>query len=203
VLYLPASGGTPPEETGMEFSLKPVFIGWTTFLAQLPLQLFLTFWSALFFGGITTALLNGFESDYDFDAGSFFTSSPIEFFGLLAFFGVPLIAYFGKKVNYSRAEYRFFKDHLELEEGFFSVNRKEVRYADIREITLHKGFFQRMNGLGTVYLATMATGANREGGGFNSLGFGSISASGAMIRDVSDPDGTYERIRSLVKPERK
>ena len=33
----------------MQFSLKPVFIGWITLLVQLPLQLFLTFWAALFF----------------------------------------------------------------------------------------------------------------------------------------------------------
>lgn len=183
----------------MEFSLKPVFVGWSTLLAQLPVQLFLTVWSALFFGGITSALLGSFEGD--FDAGNFFASSPFEIFGFLALVGTPFLAFVGKKVNYARAEYRFFKDHLELEEGFFSVNRKEVRYADIKEITLHKGFFQRMNGLGTVYLATMATGANRESGGFNSFGFGSISASGAMIRDVSDPDAQYERIRKIIKPE--
>ena len=183
----------------MEFSLKPVFIGWATLLAQLPLQLFLTFWSALFFGGITMALFSAFEGD--FDAGDFFSSSPFSIFGTLAFFGVPLIAYFGKKVNYERAEYRFFGDHLELEEGFFSVNRKQVRYADVKEITLHKGFLQRVNGLGSVYLATLATGSTPGAGAFQAFGFGNVSASGAVIRDVRDPDEVYERIRRIVKPE--
>jgi uncharacterized membrane protein YdbT with pleckstrin-like domain len=180
----------------MEFSLKPTFIGWTTLLIQLPLQLFLTVWSAIFFGGIATALFSGFGDDIE----NFLASPFILFFGCAAFFATPFVAYFGKKVNYTRAEYRFFADHLELEEGFFSINRKEVRYGDIREITLHKGFFQRINGLGTVYLATMATGADRASGGFSSLGFGSISASGAMIRDIADPDAAYERIRALIKP---
>ena len=182
----------------MEFSLKPVFIGWTTLLAQLPLQLFLTFWAALFFGGITTALFGAFEND--FDAGEFFAGSPFRIFGLLAFFGVPLIAYFGKKINYERAEYRFFGDHMELEEGFFSVNRKEVRYADVKEITLHKGVFQRMVGLGTIYMATLATGSTPGTASFQAFGFGNISASGALIRDVRDPDQTYDKIRRLVKP---
>ena len=182
----------------MEFSLKPVFIGWITLLVQLPLQLFLTFWAALFFGGITTALFGAFEND--FDAGEFFAGSPFRIFGLLAFFGVPLIAYFGKKINYERAEYRFFGDHMELEEGFFSVNRKEVRYADVKEITLHKGVFQRMVGLGTIYMATLATGSTPGTAAFQAFGFGNISASGALIRDVRDPDQVYERIRRIVKP---
>jgi uncharacterized membrane protein YdbT with pleckstrin-like domain len=184
----------------MKFSLKPVFIGWIALLAQLPLQLFLTFWAALFFGGITTALFTGFSDD--FDASTFFSGPLFLFFGALAFFGVPLIAYFGKKVNYARAEYRFFDDHLELEEGFFSVNRKEVRYADVEEITLHKGFFQRMCGLGTIYLATLATGSSPQSNSFSSLGFGNVSASGVSVRDVRDPDREYERIRAVVNPHR-
>jgi len=181
----------------MPFRLKPVFIGWSTLLAQLPLQLFLTVWCALFFGGIISAITGSFEDD--FDAVIFFTASPITICGMIGFFGTPLIAYAGKKLNYSRAEYRFFDDHLELEEGFFSLNRKEVRYSDIKEITLHKGFFQRANGLGTIYLATLATGSGDKAG-FNAVGFGAVSSSGVMVRDVKNPDAEYDRIRALVRP---
>jgi uncharacterized membrane protein YdbT with pleckstrin-like domain len=184
----------------MNFSLKPVFIGWITLLAQLPLQLFLTFWAALFFGGITQMLLS--LSADDFDASTFFTGPPFKFFGALAFFGVPLIAYFGKRLNYARTEYRFFDDRLEFEEGFFTVNKKEVRYSDVKEVTLHKGFFQRMCGLGTIYLATLATGSSPQTNSFNALGFGNVSASGVSIRDIRDPDQEYERIRRVVNPRR-
>jgi membrane protein YdbS with pleckstrin-like domain len=180
----------------MQFSLKPVFVGWITLLVQLPLQLFLTFWAALFFGGITTALLSGFGDD----PGDFFAGPPFVIFGMLAFFGVPLIAFIGKQVNYSRAEYRFFDDHMELEEGFFSVNRKQVRYADVKEITLHKGMLQRTVGLGTVYLATLATGSAPGSNAIQAFGFGNVSASGVTIRDIQNPDEEYERIRRIVKP---
>lgn len=182
----------------MNFSLKPVFIGWVTLLSQLPLQLFLTFWAALFFGGITTALIGGLADD--FDAATFFTAWPFKVFGALAFFGVPAVAYFGKKLNYANAEYRFFDDRLELQEGFFSVNRKQVRYADVKEITLHRGLFQRMCGLGTVYLATLATGSSPEANSFGSLGFGNVSASGVSVRDIADPVLYYEKIQALVTP---
>ena len=64
-------------------------------------------------------------------------------------FGIPAIAYFGKKLNYSRTEYRFFHNRLEFEEGFFSINKKVIKYRDVKEVTLRKGIFQRIYGLGT------------------------------------------------------
>ena len=36
----------------MQFSLKPVFIGWITLLSQIPLQIFLTIWAGGFLGGM-------------------------------------------------------------------------------------------------------------------------------------------------------
>src|SRR5438477_6154832 len=129
------------------FSLKPIFVGWITLLVQLPLQLFLTLWSGGFFGGFASFL---------FPSGS---RTPFVVFGALAFFGVPAVAYFGKKLNYSRTEYRFYADRLEFEEGFFSINKKVIKFRDIKEVTLRKGILQRIYGLGTVYLATLATGS--------------------------------------------
>jgi len=49
-------------------------------------------------------------------------------FGGLAFFGIPLVSYFGKKLNYSRTVYAFYPDRLEFEEGFFAINRKVIRF---------------------------------------------------------------------------
>ena len=84
------------------------------------------------------------------------------FFGILAFIGIPAVAYFGKKLNYARTEYGFFEDRLEFEEGFFTINKKVIKYSNIKEITLRKGVFQRMYGLGTVYLATLANRLDAE-----------------------------------------
>ena len=126
------------------FTVRPVFVGWITFLLQLPIQLFLTFWAGGFFGGLTSTLPI-------FERGSWV---PFLFFGGIAFFGIPAVAYFGKKLNYSRTEYRFFHNRLEFEEGFFSINKKVIKYRDVKEVTLRKGIFQRSYGLGTIYLAT-------------------------------------------------
>ena len=171
----------------MQFSLKPVFIGWITLLARLPLQLFFTLWCGGFFGGMAKSF------------GLFPASvSPFIFFGSLAFVGFPLAAYFGKKLNYSRTEYKFFADRVEFEEGFFTVNKKVVSFRYVREVTLRKGILQRIYGLGSIYLATQAIGSSPGYRPFTALGFGNVSASGILVRDIAEPDAAYERIRTLV-----
>ena len=170
------------------FSVRPVFIGWITFLVQLPLQLFFTVWAGGFFGGMAQA--TGL-----FARGS---QAPFLFFGAIAFFAVPLVAYFGKMLNYGRTQYQIFPDRLEFEEGFFSVNEKIVKFREVSEVTLHRGVLQRLYGLGTVYLATPATGSGGSFSPFVALGFGNVSGSGVSIRDVREPQEIFDRIRNLV-----
>jgi uncharacterized membrane protein YdbT with pleckstrin-like domain len=173
---------------GAVFTVRPVFIGWITMLAQSPQQLFFTIWAGLFFGGMIQF------------TGLFGRESPMPFIvcGAIAFFGIPAISYFGRKLNYSRTEYRFFSDHLEFEEGFFSINKKVIRFRDVKEVTLQKGVFQRIYGLGTIYLATLATGSTPSFRPSFALGFGNVSGSGISVRDIADPDQTFDRIQKLV-----
>ena len=126
------------------------------------------------------------------------SSTPGVVIGALAFFGIPLVVYIGKKFNYARTQYNFFDDRLEFEEGFFTINKKLIKYKDIKEVTLRKGFLQRAYGLGTIYLATEATGSSPSSGPFYALGFGNVSASGVGVRDVPDPDEAYEKIKAIV-----
>jgi uncharacterized membrane protein YdbT with pleckstrin-like domain len=170
----------------MIFSLRPVFVGWIALLTQLPLQIFGTVWAGGFFGGFSSSL---------FPKGDW---TPFILFGGTAFFVFPLVAYFGKKLNYARTEYRFFNDRLEFEEGFFSRNHKVVKFRDVKEVTLREGILQRGVGLGTVYLATLATGSGPRNNPFFSLGFGNVSASGIAVRDVQNPSEIYDKIRKLV-----
>jgi len=104
-------------------------------------------------------------------------------------------------MNYARAEYRFFDDHLELEEGFFSVNKKEIRYSDVKEITLHKGFFQRMCGLGTIYLATWRRVPRRNRTPSAPLDSATSPPAASASATFAIPTG-YERIRAVVNPHR-
>ena len=177
------------DATRLIFSLRPVFIGWITLVVQAPLQLFFTLWAGLFFGGIFSAVVQAFSNN---------SHAGFIFFGGMAFFGIPAVAYVGKKLNYARTEYRFFEDHLEFEEGFFSINKKVINFRDVKEVTLRKGILQRIYGLGTIYLATLATGSVNRSNPFFALGFGNVSASGISVRDVVDPDQAFDKIRQLV-----
>jgi len=171
----------------VKLSIRPVFIGWITLLTQLPLQLFLSFWCGGFIGGIARS------------TGLFPQSWPIPYvIGVVAFFAIPIVAYVGKKLNYSRTEYRFYPDRLEFDEGFFSINKKVIKFRDVKETTLRKGILQRAYGLGSIYLATLATGSTRNTNPFTALGFGNVSASGVIVRDIEQPDVIYERVRQLV-----
>jgi membrane protein YdbS with pleckstrin-like domain len=172
----------------VKLSVKPVFIGWIALLTQLPLQLFFTVWAGGFFGGMGTSIglfpRNSWSAAY--------------VIGGIVFFAIPIVAYVGKKLNYSRTEYRFYSDRLEFDEGFFSVNKKVIKFRDVKETTLRKGILQRTCGLGSIYLATLATGSTRNTNPFVALGFGNVSASGVIVRDISDPDDAFDKIRQLV-----
>ena len=59
--------------------------------------------------------------------------------GAITFVAFPIVSYVGKKLNYSRTEYRFYDDRLEFDEGFFSINRKVIKFRDIKETTQREG----------------------------------------------------------------
>lgn len=166
--------------------IKPVFVGWIAFVVQIPLQLFFTVWAGGFFGGILSGITAG-------DASIGFI------IGLAVFIAIPVMCWVGKKYNYENTVYKIFDDRVEFEEGFLTVQQKTVHFRDIREITLRKGILQRSCDLGSVYLATQATGSS-HGNPFSMLGMTSASASGLTIRDVTNADDLYQKLRALIRP---
>ena len=58
---------------------------------------------------------------------------------------------------------------------------------------------QQIYGLGTIYLATLATGTASNNWNFSyALGFGNVSASGIAVRDIANPDEAYEKIKKIA-----
>jgi membrane protein YdbS with pleckstrin-like domain len=169
-------------------SLRPVFIGWITLLMQLPLQLFFAIWAGVFFGGMLTS----------FGRVPVNTETLSVAIGAIVFVAFPVVVYTVKKLNYARTEYRFYPDRLEFDEGFFTINRKVIKFHDVKEVTLRKGILQRIYGLGSIYLATLATGSTRSANPFAAFGFGNVSASGVSVRDIPNPDDAFDKIKSMV-----
>lgn len=160
--------------------LHPVFIGWVTVATIIPIQLFMTVWGAGFCGGfgmLGVKLLG-------LNLPPWFT---FVFFGCLFFFGIPLFTYFNKKRTYAKTEYRFYMDRVEYLEGFWTLETKIIPYDKITETTLRRGFIQRQHNLGTIFLATPATGFV-EG----------KAASGVPISDIENPEKVYEAVLHLL-----
>lgn len=173
-----------------KFTLKPVFALVPSLALQFPVQIFFSVWLGTMLGGFVPLLMP------DFKEFSFYPSLVI---GSIAFVLTPFVVCFIKKANYGKTEYRFYDDHLEFEEGFLTINKKVVKYKDIKEVTLRRGVLQRSAGLGSLYLSTLATGSNNAGNAFGSIfGAGSTSASGIYLRDIADPELEYDRVRALV-----
>jgi len=168
-------------------SVRPVFVGWITLLMQLPFQIFLAVWSGGFFGVMAANL-----------TGNTWNWLPPLIIAGIVFVAMPIVIYTVRKLNYARTEYRFYPDRVEFDEGFFTINRKVVKFQDVKEVTLRKGVLQQLYGLGTIYLSTVATGVDTPANPFAAFGFGNVSASGVSVKDIPNPDDAYEAIKKLV-----
>lgn len=160
--------------------LQPQFIGWVTALSVLPIQLFITVWGAGFFGGFGLFAVKALE----LPVPSWFT---FVFFGCLFFFGIPLLAYMARKKTYAQTEYRFYRNRLEYAEGFWTTENKTIKYDQIIETGMRRGIIQKKYGLGTIFLATPATGVQQG-----------RATSGIRIRDIKQPETVYEAVEKLI-----
>ena len=161
------------------FTLRPVFIPWVTVLSVLPIQIFMTIWGGLFFGGFATVGLGAVEIGLP-------KWAPFVICGGVFFFAIPFLVYFAKKKTYAKTEYRFFNSKLDYFEGFFTVEEKTIDYKNVTEVNLRKGIVQKMYGLGTIILSTPATGYTRA------------SRSGILVADIKNPDSVYRQVKDLI-----
>jgi membrane protein YdbS with pleckstrin-like domain len=180
----------PPDRTGLPpagpeepiLSMRPVFIPGLTVLSVIPFQIFFTIWIAGFFG-IAGFMLLGAALKLPTGVALL----PAVVGALLGFFGVPVLVFVARQRTYAETEYRFHRDRLEYAEGFWTAENKTIKYDRIAEISLRRGVIQKKFGLGTIYLATPATGYEQG-----------RARSGILLRDIADPEEAYERVKALV-----
>jgi hypothetical protein len=166
---------------------RPRLVFWTAILRQLPLQLFLTMWSSLFFGGMLSAfsflvLTVSRNGDGDGDIVRALLSGPASI-GAIAFFAVPIITIGLKYMNYRNT-----RDdrYVAVEEGCWTVQSKRILIEDVREVTLRRGLLQRASGVGSVYLASHVQGGSWGWRGSAMFGATSLFGSGVMLMDLRD-----------------
>jgi hypothetical protein len=186
----------------LPITYRPRFVFWTAFLRQLPLQLFLTLWSSLFFGGmlsafrflVVTASRNGTGPA---DIVRALLSGPASI-GAIAFVAVPMITIGLKYLNYRNTLYTLDDRYVAVEEGFWTVQSKRILIEDVREVTLRRGLLQRASGVGSVYLASRVQGGSWGWRGSAMFGATSLFGSGVMLMDLPDWRKAYETMLKRV-----
>jgi membrane protein YdbS with pleckstrin-like domain len=177
---------------------RPRFLLWTSFLVQLPLQLFFSIWAGGFLGGLTSsffpAAANALTTRF---------ASPFLAIGLATFFLFPIATLAAKLLNYSNTVYRIHSDRIEIKEGFLTQHTKEIAFSSVREINLRRGILQRFVGLGSVYMATAATGQGPWWQASAIMGGTSTFGSGAMLMDLANSEVAYQQLRDLVEGTRR
>ena len=172
---------TKQDPNRLLLAVKPVFIAWVAILSVLPIQIFFTIWGAGFFGGFSFVAVEALN--WNLPKGFTFI-----FFGLLFFLGIPAVTYFAKKRTYEATEYKFYGDHLEYAEGFWTAENKSIRYSKIQEVSFRSGIVQRKYGLGTIFLSTSATGF-----------VSGRSRSGIRIVDVPNAEKIYHALKKTIE----
>jgi membrane protein YdbS with pleckstrin-like domain len=179
----PRASRSPERSDTPRLVLRPRFIGWASVLTVLPIQLFMTVWGAGFFGGFGFAAIDLLGLPWP---GWIF--APV--FGVLFFVGIPLLTYVSHRQTYVQTEYRFYDDRLEYAEGFWTAERKSIPLDRVAEVSLRRGVIQRRYGIGTLYLATAATGNGQSG-------------SGISLRDIPDAERLFDQVKELIGQSRR
>ena len=88
-----------------------------------------------------------------------------------------------QKKQYSSYKYEFYKTKVIYKDSFMDISEKEIKYKNIREITMRQTFTQRAFDLGTIVLYTSA-----ETGYYN----------GISISYIKDVKKIYEEIKEII-----
>lgn len=173
-----ASASLPPNPV---LVIRSHFSPKLALLGLLPLQIFLSVWAGAFFTSV--GLWAGTELGLKLPGRLYFCGSAVLVFAL---FSVSHLLY--RKLAYARSVYHFYPDRMAYVKGILATERKTVLYRGVREVTLRCGMLQRGCGLGTLILATSATGPDSQG----------VAGSGIRIPDIPDPEAVYARVMQLI-----
>lgn len=98
-----------------------------------------------------------------------------------------------EKKRYENTEYNFYATKIEYKNFLFTEEKKELKYANVREVVMHQGVFERICGIGTIRIYTNASS------GHSSASHSSMSgANGIFIHCVSNVHEQYEKVKEII-----
>lgn len=152
---------------------KPVFIHWLFLLRMLPQALRY----ALMIGGISFFLIHGYTIIF---GGYVSLLKPLIYPFIFVLVAYLTIGWIIKLWNYQETRYIFFSDHLEYYDGFWTIQRKDIRYRNITQIDLHRSMIQRIYGLGTLRMTVPGY------------------ANAIALTDLKDPERVFHQLQQCV-----
>ena len=163
------------EEDDPRITVNPALKTALLLTHSLGVALFASFFLGMFFGPITAGIF------------AFVLSGGTPWAGIFPFIGflvIWVIAYFWKKKTLENTQYKFYSDKVEYFEGFLVRNRKTVSYRKVTNVGQKEGIFERIFGLGSVYLDT--AGSSKKG---HEVG----------MHYLEDPNKVYDAVTELVR----
>jgi len=164
-----------------EFTLRPAFVGWATVLGQIPYHIVLAV-LALNLGAFLGAAMS--EPPDRTISYAYFLAPPAAVLAVS-----PFLLFHAKRRRYRQKEYRFFRDRLQLGNGYVFY------YRNVELLTMSRGLLGWISGLGTLRFK-----ANIEGFDplFAANGFGIVTKNGIVLKDIPDPEQSLIRIQALI-----
>ncbi|MFX0115843.1 MAG: PH domain-containing protein [Candidatus Hodarchaeota archaeon] len=165
--------------------LKPKYLRSAAMIKSLGLAVFLAIFGGA--GVLMATLISSGESSTDGTLDA--TASMMFIVGAIGFFLLGMILYMWYyRTQIDHIEYRIFPNRIEYFEGLFTVEQKTFKFADVSEIYLRKGVFQKRYNVGSLFLMTK---------GVMIPMFGGRGLGGMILRDIEDPDTIYQQLKQL------
>lgn len=161
--------------------LKPKFIPKEQFLKSIFISATGVLAGALFIGVIPALII------WEASESVPLTAIPPLLSAFLFLIVIPWLCYTRNKKAYDNGEYRFFKNRVEYEIGWLSLNTKTIRYEHIVKTEMRKGFFQRKFNVGNICLIYAPTQV-----------FGSEGMLRFSLKDIENPDEVYDMVQKVI-----
>ncbi len=160
--------------------LKPQFLSPSMFLSMIGWQILFTIW-----GGVLIGIIGLLLSSYYSWNISFWTFAILA--GALFFIVSPLVFLFLMFNRYSKTDFLFFKDRLELRSGILKLQNKTIHYQDVIELDLRSGLLQRFSDIGDIIVITTA-----------SNGKSVVEKEGIRLFDIPNPEEYFNKLKLLI-----
>jgi len=98
------------------------------------------------------------------------------------------------KKQYERLEYNFYHNKLEYIDGFINKEQKELKYKNIREVTMSQNIIERIFKIGTIKIFTNASSGVYGGSNHRNMN----AKNGIVVHCVTDVKEKYQKVKQII-----